>query len=744
MISKTTTALNRLKKEKEHIIALLDEAYALRGSDLARGKIIAEKALQSSKELNDPELIALSLNKLALFCMIIADYDNALSMSEEAILHFKQTDNKKGIADAKYNLAGLYYKTDNYHLGMVNLIDCLELYKDLDDYHGQSKTHKSLGGIYGLLDDDYSAITSYKRAIKTGKKAKSKNLVSNAYNPLSGIYLKKGQIKKAIDVIEKSIAMKTETNDIRGLAFAIYGRGKIHLHLNELEKAKKDFKNALQTHLDVGDNFGIGMAYNKLGLLYLKAGEIEKAKNTYITALERSIATNMHLIYFKSTHLLYELYKSIGDDKNALKYLELNAIKKKKSENTQTKRVVENYHVISRIDAAEKEQALALEKAALEREQQRVEQSTRMKQEFLSAMSHEIRTPLNAVTSIISLLEERSSDNDKKLLTALRFSSKNLLRIINDILDYSKLDSNNMSLDLRPSNFKELIKNSLDTYHSLAGDKGVQLNVQLDEDLAPAYILDETKLFQILGNLVSNAIKYTDEGSVFVKINVLKKKKNKDIISFEVIDTGIGIPEEESKRLFESFYMPPSITTRSIGGTGLGLAIVKKLVELYGGTISLKSKEKYGSTFTFSLELERTEFESLIDTIPLGKLENKIAILAEDNEINALVMRQLLQKWGVQTKRVKNGIEAINLAGKEKVDYILMDIHMPEMNGYEATAVIRNSDNPNKNTPIFALTADVTAQSHKDFNTLFNGFLIKPIQIDHILEALTQSYTHSL
>lgn len=729
-----------MKKTKAHIIALLDEAYSLRGSDLVKSKKLAMAALKSSRELQDAELIAVSLNRLALFSMIVADYDNALSMSEEAIQYFKKLDDKRGIADAKYNLAGLYYKTDNYHLGMVNLIDCLETYKEFKDYHGQSKTYKTLGTIYEILGDGYNAITSYKRAIATGEKAKSNNLISNAYNPLSGIYLKENEIEKAIDTIKKSIAMKEESNDKRGLAFAIYGRGKIYLHENKLDKAKKDFEDALKVHREFGENFGAGMTNNKLGLLYIKKGDITKAKDAFNNALEGAIEKNMHLIYLKSTYHLYELYKSIGDDKNALKYLELNTNKRINSENTQTRRVVENYQVIARLDALEKEQALAAEKAALEIEQQRVEQSTKMKQEFLSAMSHEIRTPLNAVTSIISLLEERSSENDKKLLTALRFSSKNLLRIINDILDYSKLDSHNMSLDLRPTHFKELIENSLDTYHSLAGEKGIQLSVQLGDKLSDAYKLDETKLFQILGNLVSNAIKYTDEGSVFLKINVLEKKQNTDLISFEVVDTGVGIPEQEAKRLFESFYMPPSITTRSQGGTGLGLAIVKKLVELYGGAISLKSKEKYGSTFSFNLELERTKVRMLKNTLPQEKLEDKVAILAEDNEINALVMRQLLQKWGIQIKRVKNGLEAINVAAQEKVDYILMDIHMPEMNGYEATTIIRTSDNPNNTTPIFALTADVTAQSHQDFSTLFNGFLLKPIQINHILEALTQSY----
>ncbi|RMB56236.1 response regulator [Dokdonia sinensis] len=727
-----------MKENKTTILELLEESYEIRGNNLSKSIDLAQEALQQSRIIKDKELIAQSLNKLALFMMIRSEHQLALTMSEEAICHFKDLGDDKGVADAKYNIAGIYYKTDNYHLGMVNLIDCLKIYSAQKDYHNQSKTHKSLGTIYELLGDWANAITSYEKAIKAGQRAQNKNLESNAYNPLSGIFLKENRIEEAVAMIERSIAMKEETGDIRGLAFAIYGRGKIHLKLENYKKAEKDFKAALKIHVEAGEHFGTGMAYNKMALLYIAMNEPDTAKDILLKSIALSEKHNMNLINFKCTYSLYQIYRNENNDSKALEYLEKYTLNKAKSANSQTLRIIENYEVISQMDSREKEAQLAREKAQMILEQERLEQSAQMKQEFLSAMSHEIRTPLNAVTSIISLLEDRSTASERKLLTALRYSSKNLLRIINDILDYSKLDTNNMRLETRPVVFNEVIENSLETYYSLARDKGLQLSVQLDEKLSTSYAIDETKVFQILGNLVSNAIKYTEEGTVFVKISKLKKQDLKDIVRFEVIDSGIGIPLDEQKRLFESFYMPPSVTTRNYGGTGLGLAIVKKLVDLHGGKIQIESNVKFGSNFYFDLELTRTEIDKTATKNRQERLTNKTAILAEDNEINALVMRQLLQKWGVTIKRVKNGLEAVQMASQEKVDYILMDIHMPEMNGYDATKAIRETENPNQHTKIFALTADVTASTQKEFQDYFDGFLLKPIQIDRILEALTK------
>ncbi|WP_405206309.1 ATP-binding protein [Aquimarina sp. LLG6339-5] len=720
------------------IQCLLDKSYELRVNNLQESMRLANEALLLSQEANHTEYTGKSLNMLSLFNMICGKGSIALDYAEKAIVCFKLLEDDRGVADAKYSIAGIYYKTNDYHLGMIYLIDALVIYQKYEDWHNVSRTQKSLGTVYEILGDENNAIEAYKIAIKAAKKCKSKNLESNVYNPMSGILLKKDKPVEASRMINKSIKLKQETGDDRGLAFAIYGRGKVFYYHKEYVKANKDFLEALEIHKKYNEVFGIGMSKQKIAQLHLEIGDRQKAKFLLKEVIAHGDKYNLSRTKFKASHLLYRLYKTENKHKKSLKYLESYLKEKDKSINSQTLKVIENYERISKIKYEQQEEGLKREKEAIVLKEKQAEETARMRQEFLSAMSHEIRTPLNAVTSIISMLKERADEDDQKLLVSLQFSSKNLMRIINDILDFSKLDSNKMELEMHAANFEELINNIKDTYLGMALEKGIELNVHIDDKLTKFYLLDETKLFQILGNLVSNAIKYTNTGAVDINIKLVSSKARKDKISFSVKDTGVGIAKKEQSRLFDSFYIPSTITTRNNGGTGLGLAIVKKIVELYGSSVSLISERGKGSTFKFDLVLEKAEEIIKIDQKQTDQLQGKIAILAEDNEVNALVMGQLLKKWGVKIERVKNGYDAVQIANKVKVDFILMDIHMPEMNGFDAAKLIKDSKNKNKYTPIYALTADVTAINNQDYLNYFDGFLWKPLQIDRLFDTLVK------
>ncbi|MBQ4819200.1 ATP-binding protein [Aquimarina sp. MMG016] len=721
---------------KSEITNLLEQSYKHRVNNLQESVKLANEALELSEKANDKSLIGKSLNMLSLFNMISGRGSEALSFAERAITYFELLEDERGVADAKYSIAGIHYKTNNYHLGMIYLIDALVIYQKYSDWHNQSRTQKSLGTIYEILGDENNASEAYRIAIETAKKCKNKNLESNVYNPMSGILLKKHKPKEALEVINKSIALKLETGDDRGLAFAIYGRGKVYAYNRKYEKASSDYLKALGIHEKYNDVFGIGMTKHKLAQLYLEVGEQERAKTLLKEVVGFGEKYNLSRTKFKASHLLYEIYRGENDQKNALKYLENYLIEKDASINSQTLRVIENYERISKIKYEQQEENLRREKEAIIIKKKQAEETANMRQAFLSAMSHEIRTPLNAVTSIISMLKDRADEDDQKLLTSLQFSSKNLMRIINDILDFSKLDSNKMELEMHPVNFEELINNIRETYLGMALEKGVELNVQIDVAISKFYMLDETKLFQILGNLVSNAIKYTNEGTVSINIELMSSKGNKDRVYFSVQDTGVGIDIDEQHKLFDSFYIPSTITTRNNGGTGLGLAIVKKIVELYGSSIILTSEKGKGSTFGFELVLQQAKPTIHIDKKQTDQLKNKTAILAEDNEVNALVMGQLFKKWGIKIKRVKNGLDAVEIAKKIKVDFILMDIHMPDLNGFDAAKLIKGSVNENQHTPIYALTADVTAVNNDDYLSCFDGFLWKPLQIDRLFDTL--------
>jgi signal transduction histidine kinase/CheY-like chemotaxis protein len=728
-----------IAEETEQIEALLKQAYQGRVSNLHYSILLASQALNRSKSIDDKALVGKSLNQLALYHMVMGDYDECISLAKEAAINFEQINDERGVAEAKYNIAGVYYRTDNYHLGLVHMIDCRTIYLKYDDYHNLSRVEKSIGTIYEYFGDQKNAQKSYENAITAAQSAGDLNLESNAYNPLSGIYIKQGRIQDALTMIEKSIAMKTQTGDVRGIAFAIYGRGKVYTEMGRFEDAEADYIEAGRIHLEMGDRLGLGMVYYKMGVLYYRWGNNAKAKQILQQGINFSSQYNTVLIKIKCNYLQYLICKQENDIAKALEYLEHYLKEKETVINTQTLKVIENYELITKMELLEKEARAQREKAEIIEKKNRAEESARIKQEFLSTMSHEIRTPLNAVITITALLSEKTSPEEKQLMDSLRFASNNLLRIINDILDYTKLDLGKVTLDYRPLGFGRWLKDIKNTYDNLAKEKEISLDLKIDDACAAAYELDETKAGQILGNLISNAIKFTETGGVTMEVKCLKQLKTYDVIRFNIIDTGVGIPTKVREEIFESFSQPKSITTKKHGGSGLGLAIVKKLIALHNSEVFLESTVGEGTVFYFDLKLKKAEAEvSAVENQSLA-LGNKTVLLAEDNKVNAMVAMRLLKNWGLETEHAENGLAVVEKAKQKRFDYILMDIHMPEMNGYDAAKKIRTSKGANTNTPIFALTADVTAENEEEYIQYFDGFLRKPIEINKLYDALAKA-----
>ncbi|MCD0488902.1 tetratricopeptide repeat protein [Pedobacter sp. MC2016-14] len=722
--------------------ALLNDAYNCRTYDLKQSISLSLKALRISTLLDDKLMMGRSNNHLSLFYMIRGDYKRSIKLAKTAISYFEELNDEKGIADANFNIASVYYKTDHFHLGLVNLSASLSTYRKLNDYHNQARVYKSLGTIYEYFGDQKNALSSYENAIFAARRINDLNLISNAYNPLSGIYLKNNKVAKAFALIEKSIAIKNKTGDVRGLAFAIYGRAKVYIHKGLYELAELDFKRAIEIHLDAGEKLGLGMAYQKLGYLYMQMGKLDLAKQVLEQALEVSNQYNIAFVKFRSNYLLYQIAKQQQDTVKSLAYLELYLHQKEAVINMQTLQVIESYEWMNKMQATEQDNRLQKEKADITEKKDRAEQTAQMKQNFLSTMSHEIRTPLNAVTTITSLLIEKYEGEDKVLLDSLKAASGNLLLVINDILDFTKLDNGKVVLEPRPCELRVLLQQIIKTYENLAIEKGLQLTLVTNITHTECFEIDETKLSQILGNLVSNAIKYTEVGNVVLEANKLEQVESvtHDVaqIRFKVTDTGLGIPKEYFAEMFESFSQPKSITTRKQGGTGLGLAIVKKLVEIYGSQIHFDSAMGRGSVFYFDVNLKSSNSVVKLPVKAQHKLKNKSVLLAEDNMINAMVAKKLLGNWGISTVHAVNGLDVIEKAKSMAFDFILMDIHMPEMNGLDATAYLRANRNLNQQTPIFALTADITIEALENYRSFFTGFLRKPIEIDKLYEALSE------
>ncbi|WP_129714185.1 tetratricopeptide repeat protein [Pedobacter sp. SYP-B3415] len=721
-------------------LTFLDTAYATRTTDLKKSIRLGRKALSIAQNAKDTGLVIQCLNRLSLFYMITGSQKQALRHARHAIRLCEQTGNRKGIAEAHYNIGSVYYKSNNFDQGLKHLLASLRLYRELNDSIQIARVQKSLGTVYEYIGDQRNAGKAYEEAVRIGKRKNDLNLISNAYNPLSGIYLKKGNIKKAAQLINEAIEMKTQTGDTRGMAFSIYGRAKVCMAQGIYDRAQSDLLLALSMHREAGDKLGTGMALYRLGMLFKQQGDPVQAERHFSEALELSRKYTMAFIGFKSNYQLYLLHKAGGDRLAAMSYLEAYLEQKEQVISTQTLKIIEQYELIFREEAIQKKLQSEREKAAIIIKKDRAEQLARVKQDFLSTMSHEIRTPLNAVTSIATLLRGRADQDNGQLLDALDFASSSLLMLVNNILDFTRLEEQKVILHEKPVDLTRLTRQLYQTYLKMAEEKGLHLQLDVQGIDGLAFLTDEIRLHQVLANLLGNAIKYTDTGRISLHVSRKPVDDVFDELSFSVKDTGVGIAPENQEAIFENFYQPPSVTTRPQGGSGLGLAIVKKLLGVFGTEIHLRSARGKGSVFSFSLRLKRVAAPVSTADGQAYHLQGKKVLLAEDNMINAMVAMKLLSRQGIICEHAANGNEAVEKAASLQFDYILMDIHMPQMNGFDAAKEIRSQKKLNKETPIFALTADVTAKHEKDYQQYFAGFLAKPIQVDHIFQAM-EDYT---
>ena len=363
-------------------------------------------------------------------------------------------------------------------------------------------------------------------------------------------------------------------------------------------------------------------------------------------------------------------------------------------------------------------------------------QSEKFKQQFLANMSHEIRTPLNAVCGIINLLLHKEPKPEQLFyLQTMRQASNNLLAIINDILDLAKIEAGKITLENIPFDLNELLLSVVHTLKFKAEEKELELKLTVENDV-PGFIFgDQVRLSQILINLISNALKFTHSGVVELNVSVGKSTSNIKNYSFKVIDQGIGIAPENINKIFESFSQEKEDTTRKFGGTGLGLTITKQLVELHEGIINVESEQGKGSVFTVTIPYEVTD-EKIISansSIPVqnvNDIQREINILlVEDQTFNQMVAVDTLDLLfnHVKVHIANNGKEAMELNAKNDFDVILMDIHMPEMDGYAASRGIRNMEGPRSKVPILAMTASVIKEDvNRCYDAGMNDFIPKP------------------
>jgi PAS domain S-box-containing protein len=374
---------------------------------------------------------------------------------------------------------------------------------------------------------------------------------------------------------------------------------------------------------------------------------------------------------------------------------------------------------------------------------QKAEEAAQSKQLFMSTMSHEIRTPLNEVIGITNLLLQGTPREDQMdFIKTLKFSGNHLLTLVNDVLDYNKMELGKIVFEQTQFNLSDFLEEIMRSYSFRSKAKHLSFDIKKASDLPDEVIGDPIRLNQILSNLLSNALKFTNSGSINITVSELQRKGTQSKIEFTISDTGIGIPKDKHSVIFDSFTQAAPDTTRRFGGTGLGLAICKKLIELQGGTIAVDSEPGRGSIFSFIITFGISDKSRQPATAEQPEnytgLEGKKILVAEDNKINFFVVNKFLVGWGIDVIHAENGQLALEILEKEDFDLILMDLHMPIMDGIEATRIIRKSDNPKiKNIPIVALTAAIMSESHDKIEDLnINDYVLKPFRPNDLFDRI--------
>ncbi|ROQ43168.1 signal transduction histidine kinase [Marinobacter sp. 3-2] len=388
--------------------------------------------------------------------------------------------------------------------------------------------------------------------------------------------------------------------------------------------------------------------------------------------------------------------------------------------------------------------------AASEGAREKAEMANQAKSEFLATMSHELRTPLNGVLGMVDLIQEEPlTQRQREYLNTARQSTEDLLTVIGDILDYSKMDSGTLKLDSQEFNLRELISNCTATYRHLAEQQGLALNLKFFGDWPdnPVVIGDPARLRQILAGLADNAIKFTGDGFINIQAGFFALDDNCIILNCSVSDSGSGIPTERLHDIFNSFEQVDGGNSRLYGGTGLGLSLVQRLVELMGGHIQVETDLGKGSSFRFELPFELADRSS--EPEPTGTPPRETingtshALVVEDNPVNQRVATAMLKRLGFHTDSANNGKEALDRVTTNHTGYdiILMDCQMPVMDGYEATRYIREWEQSNGQigTPIIALTADVLPGTEKScLDCGMNDYLAKPVRKEMLREVLSR------
>ena len=615
----------------------------------------------------------------------------------------------------------------------------------------------AIGILYRNLGNYDKAIIYFERAVEHDKEIDINYSEFLAIYGIATTYYRAGDLKSAIALSEKVLTHPLSSSFYNSEIYRL--KAEAHLTLGELDEAHQSLELARQLY----DENREDEQTTWRAQLEKTAAYITAARGNYKLAFEQFEVFHEAYLQAKKYEDLEliesaNLVQQITQEKERANLLEnenkaFEEALLLKNEAQRTQRLFSTLLtilvaltmvtiVIILILLRKSKQANALYLSAKEK----AEQHSRLKSEFISNISHEIRTPLNAIIGFGQTVDKRSSDLQTKTLTRkIVTASEMLLQLINDLLDFSKIEAGKLTLAIRPHDIKSSIHTLRDIFSDQAQRKGLHLELNIDENLSSELMFDELRFKQIMANLISNAIKFSQEGSVQIGIALIEVCDSHYALHCWVKDNGIGISKENQAKLFKPFTQAESSIARKYGGTGLGLNITNNLLKLMGSSLSVESEVNKGTTFSFDItfaiasDVEHVASTDSSDKLPCT-LAGKRVLLAEDNDINVEVIKALLEEFSLDLHHVSNGQEAINAVANNQFDLVLMDVQMPEVDGLSATRHIRQT--LKMHTPSIALTAN--AMQHDIDECLaagMNAHVGKPVDKAHLVDTLRRYLT---
>lgn len=781
-----------------------------RSGNYKNAEQLFKKALIIAKNYNNLHITTNITNNLGAVYKEWGQYANALKFYNQSVESFVILNDKYGESIAKYNIGVVYEELGNYSKAVELVLNSLEIKQEINAKFKIPVSLNKLGNIYCQWEKYELALNYYSDALKMADKNRDKLATANALSGMAQVYIETDIYTKSLDYFNEAIIIYEEINSKKeiaeinneigdiyseklkqfskadgyykiaekiymqiesnvGLASLYQSRGKYYYFQNLFNKAIKNINKSIE--LMPFNNYKMFDKYMLLAKCYTPTKQYNKAINAYEMALiyKDSIVLDKTKLQLTKFEVKYQIEKNEQKIRNLQQQSQLNTLLLSKKKNMQILLVLllallliimglvllfyKKLRTINK-ELIKKQIKIENSKKNLENTNEQLIESnnetkrlSNYKNLFLANISHEIRTPLNAILGYAKLLSNGITDNSNQYyINQVLQATDNMMIVINDLLDFSKIEAGKMVIEQTNFNPVKIITEAISTLKFRAEEKKINLEIHIDPLIPETLNGDPYRLSQILTNLISNAIKFSNNGQVVSIEARCESHIKKCTMHFYVIDNGLGIPENKLETIFESFTQAHSDTSRLHSGTGLGLSIVKRLVELQNGSISVKSKMKEGSVFSFTIPYKIAQpdkFEVKKDELAEPKkisTNNYNILLVEDNLINQELAKDTILSWTepFTVDIAENGKEAIIALQNKEYDLVLMDIQMPIMDGHEATQYIRSSlPAPKCKVPIIGMTAHaLSSEKEQAMKNGMNEYVIKPFNPDELKQKI--------